>query len=110
MLLKLLTHRIDYSILHLISSTFETCVIISAFAPLLYISDINPKNSNGATPLLIAAELGHIAAVRLLTESNATLDDQIRNGYTAFLFAIRNGHLSIVQHLLSVGADPGSIF
>ncbi len=96
--------------MHLISSTFETCVIISAFAPLLYISDINPKNSNGATPLVVAAELGHIAAVRLLAESNASLDDQMLNGHTALLFAIRNGHLSIVQYLLNVGADPGSVF
>ena len=71
------------------------------------VADINAKNSNGGTPVLIASEFGHLAVVQLFTKWNASLDEQMKNGYSALLFAIRNGHLPIVKHLLNAGANSG---
>ena len=60
------------------------------------------------TALTLASAGGHIAAVKLLVEHGAhkrVLDKSDRDGATALHWAARLGHLAIVSHLLSCGAD-----
>ena len=63
-------------------------------------ADINVTNSEGATPLIIAAQYGYIDIVNLLLECGATTDNQKNNGGTALMMASREGYADIVNSLL----------
>ena len=65
--------------------------------------------SNGATPLLVAAQCGHVDVVRMLLNESAA-DPNIATtdeGYTPLLVAAQNGHNNVVRILLKESnADP----
>ena len=61
----------------------------------------------GATPLLRAAEQGHVGLVSLLLSHGGRHDIQDDNNDTALLCACRMGHAGVARVLLSAGADPG---
>ena len=54
--------------------------------------------------LLKAALAGDLAQVRTLLEKGADIDQQDRDGATAFILASEKGHEGIVQALLARGA------
>ena len=57
-------------------------------------------SNDGATPLFIAAQNGHLEIVQFLVESGANKDQGTTNdGATPVFIAAQNGHLEIVRVL-----------
>ena len=64
------------------------------------------KTNDGATPLYIAAQNGHLEVVRFLVESGANKDQGTADdGATPLYIAAQNGHLEVVRFLLESGAN-----
>jgi hypothetical protein len=63
---------------------------------------------SGDTPLLRAAERGHLEAVRLLLEKGADIESQGSNCNTSLRLASRRGHAAVVQLLLEKGGNNES--
>lgn len=59
----------------------------------------------GNSPLMAAAENGHLEVVRLLVANWASVNAQSDVGYTPLNFAAGGGHLDVVRYLLDHGAD-----
>ncbi|XP_028823770.1 ankyrin repeat and SAM domain-containing protein 6 isoform X2 [Denticeps clupeoides] len=60
-----------------------------------------------ATPLLVAAQLGHEALVRLLLDWGADVNFcQKTTGWSALMLATIGGKVGVVQQLVERGADP----
>ena len=61
---------------------------------------------NGATPLFIAAQKGHLEVVRFLVVSGANKDQgKTDKGETPLFVAAENGHLEVVRLLVMSGAN-----
>lgn len=58
-----------------------------------------------STPLMEAAQEGHLELVRYLLESNADVHAQTQTGDTALTYACENGHTDVADLLLEFGAD-----
>jgi len=68
-------------------------------------ADLNQKDKNQRTALMIAASLGRIDALEHLIKSNATLNGYDKFGWTALMLAIYYNQKSVVKTLLEAGAD-----
>ena len=64
-------------------------------------SSVDQANENGATPLLIASENGHVEVVRVLVEAGASVDQADKDGATPLSRASANGHDEVVRELAS---------
>lgn len=73
-------------------------------------ADVHPKRDNELSPLLKAAEAGHLNIVLELLNHHADPNWQVVKtgiaGQTALFRAAEAGHLAIVTTLLARGADP----
>lgn len=58
-----------------------------------------------STPLMEAAQEGHIDLVRYLLESTSDVHAQTQTGDTALTYACENGHTDVADLLLQFGAD-----
>ena len=69
--------------------------------------DLETPNSNGDTPLKIAAAAGenHTDIVKILLNAGVNVDAPSRSGVTPLMSACRHGNVSAVQLLLDRGAD-----
>ena len=73
-------------------------------------ADVNAKNADGYTALLIAAEEGLLDIVRALLEvPGIGIDLHDVEGVTALMFAANEGHTDIVNALLDKGADANGV-
>ena len=54
--------------------------------------DANAQNSRGYTPLLYAAKLGDLAAVRELLSAGADVNAVELDGWTALMLVVEAGH------------------
>lgn len=62
--------------------------------------------SDGFTPLVMAAQNGHLHCVQMIVASKpSTLDHKTREGYTALWMAAQNGHPRVVEYLARQGAN-----
>ena len=75
---------------------------------------------DGTTPIMVAAQEGHLSTLKLLLSASANLHHcsnvshylissyliipTVQNGCTALYFASCNGHLKVVQKLVDNGA------
>jgi len=62
--------------------------------------------SQGASPLILAAERGHKDVVQLLLTSGADPNLADEDGFTPLLDAVDDGHFEVAKLLLDYGADP----
>ena len=70
-------------------------------------SDVNAKNRDGETVLILAAKYGYTDVVKALLAKGAEVNakDPYLYGRTALLLAANNGHADVVKALLAEGAD-----
>lgn len=58
-----------------------------------------------STPLMEAAQEGHLELVKYLLENHANVRAQTQTGDTALTYACENGHTDVADLLLQFGAD-----
>jgi ankyrin repeat protein len=67
--------------------------------------DINAKNSDGESPLQLAAQVGQKEILELLISKGADINTKDVVGWTPVIEAAREGHKEIVELLISKGAN-----
>ena len=67
--------------------------------------NVNAKDRDGSTALMIASERGDAEVVKLLLENGADPNAGDTSGYTALMFASYSGDLEIAKLLVKKGAD-----
>lgn len=78
----------------------------TAAAAELLVAGANPNVKHGKyelQPLHMAAEAGHAGCVALLVHDGIPAGVPCKWGHTALLFAVKNGHLPVVQFLVESG-------
>ena len=65
---------------------------------------VDAKTDYGFTPLILAAQNGHLEVVKYLLEKSAAVDAKSNDGVTPLIVAAQNGYLEVVKHLLDKGA------
>ena len=73
-----------------------------------YEGDYRPVAKGGFTPLMFAAEHGHVESARLLLEVGADVNEATPEGVTALLVASANGREDLAELLLDKGANPSA--
>ena len=68
-------------------------------------ADVNKKDPNGNTALIIATKKGQLGAVNLLLEKGANMDEKGEEEATALMFAIAGGHNAVAKALIAKGAN-----
>jgi len=71
-------------------------------------ADVNAKDNNGWTALMIASEAGKEEIANWLIEAGADVSAQDNDGFTAFMIALFSGHREMTQLLLPVGFQYGN--
>jgi len=69
----------------------------------------NAANSEGMTPLMVAALMGHSEVVGLLLSAGAQVDAKDGEGRSCLHYAARGGSIPVVTDLLHHGADPSAV-
>ncbi|EAY17848.1 hypothetical protein TVAG_010720 [Trichomonas vaginalis G3] len=67
--------------------------------------NVNSKNNDGSSPLIIAAKHGYVEIVKLLLSHGAFINETDNEGKTALYLALRHNSIDIVKLLISHGAD-----
>jgi hypothetical protein len=67
--------------------------------------DINAKDAEGKTPLMIAAASGNVEIVKFLLDRDADINITEKEGNTALMMASYSGNVETVKLLLGRGAD-----
>ena len=74
-------------------------------------ADVNQgMHRDNHTPVMLAARLGLPKSLKRLLERGAHVDEVMQygdDGYTALMYAAKDGHLECVKLLLAHGAEPG---
>lgn len=68
-------------------------------------AEVDTKNVNGETPLLIAALHGHDRICEILINAHAQIDAREKCGITALMYAAISSHESICKLLIASGAQ-----
>lgn len=90
--------------------TQETALTLACCGGFLEVADYLLKNGadielGASTPLMEAAQEGHIELVRFLLENRANVHAQTQTGDTALTYACENGHTDVAEVLLQYGAE-----
>lgn len=94
--------------------TQETALTLACCGGFLEVADFLIKAGadielGASTPLMEAAQEGHLDLVRYLLETNANVHTQTQTGDTALTYACENGHTDVADLLLQFSADLVSI-
>jgi len=69
-------------------------------------ANVNMRNSDGETPLVIACNLGFIEAVPPLIAAGAKVDESNSTGETPLISSVHNRNIEMMRLLLQAGANP----
>lgn len=73
-------------------------------------ADVNAAEKwRGQTAVMWAAAEGHVAVVEQLVNTGADLTPRSKNGFDAFLFAVREGRTEVVRSMLKAGANVNDV-
>jgi hypothetical protein len=72
-------------------------------------ANVNVQNSEGITPLLLAAALGRNELGRVLLDRGASVDASDREGRTPLMLAAMRGNAALARVLLERGASPSRV-
>jgi ankyrin repeat protein len=73
-------------------------------------ANVNIRDKNGLTLLMIAAQKGQLEAIKLLVEDGRVdIKEKLDNNYSAYIFAALNGHKKCKEYLLSKCPDLAPI-
>jgi len=72
-------------------------------------ANVNKKNGDGATPLFVSSEYGHLPVVEHLVRNGAKVNHVDNNGVTPLFFSCQNGHLLVVEYLIKHGANVNQV-
>ncbi|XP_044274415.1 kinase D-interacting substrate of 220 kDa isoform X4 [Varanus komodoensis] len=67
--------------------------------------DVDERNENGQTPLMIAAEQGNLEIVQELIKKGANCNLEDSDNWTALISAAKEGHVAIVSELLNCNVN-----
>ncbi|XP_021246170.1 kinase D-interacting substrate of 220 kDa isoform X2 [Numida meleagris] len=67
--------------------------------------DVDERNENGQTPLMLAAEQGNLEIVQELLKKGANCNLEDADNWTALISAAKEGHEAVVAELLSYGVN-----
>lgn len=68
-------------------------------------ANTSDRETQGWTPLIIAAQHGHVEVVRELLEAGADISAVTDSGLTALVISCKVGHEEVVRELCEAGAD-----
>ncbi len=69
-------------------------------------AEVNAKDKNGVTALLLASQNGHREVVEILLAKGAEVNAKEKKyGFTPLMLAAQNGHRGVVEVLLGKGAE-----
>ena len=86
----------------LIASQYGSIAVIEQ---LLSVVDINSRDDEGNTPLMVAAACANVQAVNYLLEKDADLLLTGKSGWSLLHFASQGGNVAIIETILSKGLD-----
>lgn len=69
-------------------------------------ANVNIRDAKGATPLVLASNLGFIEGVELLVKHGARVDEGNIAGETPLIGAVHNRNIELMRILLKAGANP----
>jgi len=67
--------------------------------------DLEARNKNGQTALVLAGFNGRLDAIRVLLDAGADVNQTSQNGWTALMRASYSGHIEVMKFLIAQGAD-----
>ncbi|XP_031467066.1 kinase D-interacting substrate of 220 kDa isoform X2 [Phasianus colchicus] len=67
--------------------------------------DVDERNENGQTPLMLAAEQGNLEIVQELLKKGANCNLEDADNWTALISAAKEGHEAIIAELLNYGVN-----
>ena len=68
-------------------------------------ADVNLRNKDGLTPLMMASKMGRIEVVKLLLKAKADVNARQSNGWSALFAAAAGNHVEVVRCLTENGAE-----
>lgn len=68
-------------------------------------ANIEDKDQDGLTPLMVSSDLGRLEFVKLLLANNADPKAEDEDKCTALHLAAKNGHVEVCEELIEAGAD-----
>src|SRR3546814_488693 len=69
-------------------------------------ANLESRDAEGRTPLILASQLGFIDGVRVLLFRGADVNASNSRGETALIFAVQRRDLNVARALIDHGADP----
>jgi uncharacterized protein len=72
----------------------------------ILVTDANTLGLFKTRPLHVAAVWGDCAAIELLVQAGASIDERGEHGFTPLMEATAQGHLAACQLLVALGAHP----
>ncbi|CAI5769535.1 kinase D-interacting substrate of 220 kDa isoform X3 [Podarcis lilfordi] len=80
-------------------------LLITSIALLEKCKDVDERNENGQTPLMLAAEQGNLEIVQELIKKGANCNLEDADNWTALISAAKEGHAAIVSELLNCNVN-----